>query len=84
MIDVPASHQLAFKATIPRLKLKGGDYLIWVAVCSDREKEEVLTQSYLPLQIKEARSPRPEEGVFWNSAEWEVDRVGEIRANGRS
>lgn len=84
LIEVPASHQLAFRATIPRLMLKGGDYLIWVGVCSDREKEELLTQGYLPLQVKEARVSRPEDGVFWNNAEWEVDRVGDIRSNCRS
>jgi hypothetical protein len=59
--------------------LKGGDYLIWVGVCSDREKEEVLTQAYLPLQVKEARVSQPEEGVFWNCAEWEVERIGDRR-----
>jgi lipopolysaccharide transport system ATP-binding protein len=78
LIEVPPSHQLAFRATIPRLMLKGGDYMIWVGICSDREKEEMLTQAYLPLQVKEARVSYPEEGLFWNSAEWKVDRIGGV------
>ena len=84
VMEVPASHQFAFKATIPRLMLKAGDYLIWVGVCSDREKEEMLAQTYLPLQVKEARASHPEGGIFWNSAEWEVHRIGDIPAKVRS
>jgi homopolymeric O-antigen transport system ATP-binding protein len=72
VIEVPASNQLAFKATIIRLMLKGGDYLISVGVCSDREKEEMLAQAHLPLLVKESRVSHPEGGIFWNSAEWEV------------
>jgi hypothetical protein len=79
VLEVPSSHQFVFRARIPHLMLKGGDYLIWVGVCSDREKEEVLTQAYLPLQVKEARVSQPEEGVFWNCAEWEVERIGDRR-----
>jgi hypothetical protein len=52
--------------------LKGGDYLVWVGICSDREKEQMFVQASLPLRIKENRESRPEEGIFWNSAEWEV------------
>jgi lipopolysaccharide transport system ATP-binding protein len=78
LINVPPSRQFAFKATVPRLMLKGGDYLIWVGVCSDREKEEMLAQACLPLQVKEARVSHPEAGIFWNSAEWEVLRSEQI------
>jgi lipopolysaccharide transport system ATP-binding protein len=81
LIDVPTSHQLEFKATIPRLMLKGGDYLILVGLCSDREKEEMLTQTHLPLEVKEPDISHPERGVFWNSAEWEVRRIGRSPAD---
>jgi ABC-type polysaccharide/polyol phosphate transport system ATPase subunit len=76
--EVPGSHQLSFKSTISRLMLKGGDYLVWVGVCSDREKEEMLAQTYLPLRVTEARVSHPEGGLFWNSAAWEVDRLPKI------
>lgn len=78
LTEVPESHQLGFKASIPHLMLKGGDYLVWVGVCSDREKEEMLAQTYLPLRVKEARVSHPEGGLFWNSAEWEVDQIPKI------
>jgi ABC-type polysaccharide/polyol phosphate transport system ATPase subunit len=84
VIEAPASHQLAFKATIHRLMLKGGDYSLWVGICSDREKEEMLAQAYLPLQVKEAGVSHPEGGIFWNSAEWKVNRIGETPAQLRS
>ena len=77
VMEVPASHQLAFKATIPRLMLKGGDYFIFVGICSEREKEEMITQTYMPLLVKESGVSHPEGGVFWNNAEWEVRRIGE-------
>jgi len=74
--EVPAEHQLAFKATITRLMLRGGDYVIWVGVCSDREQEEMLAQAFLPLQVRETGGSHPEAGVFWNRADWAVHRVG--------
>jgi ABC-type polysaccharide/polyol phosphate transport system ATPase subunit len=77
VMDVPSSHRLAFKATVPRLMLRRGDYLIWVGVCSDREKEEMLTQDYLPLQVKESSASHPEGGLFWNAADWEVNAIAE-------
>jgi lipopolysaccharide transport system ATP-binding protein len=73
--EVPSSHHLEFKATIPHLMLKAGDYLVWVGVCSDREKEEMLAQSHLPLLVTESRGPDPEAGIFWNNAKWEVRRL---------
>jgi len=74
--EVPAGHQLAFKATITRLMLRGGDYVIWVGVCSDREQEEMLAQVFLPLLVRETGGLHPEAGVFWNRADWAVHRVG--------
>jgi lipopolysaccharide transport system ATP-binding protein len=76
--DVPANHQLAFKATIAHLMLKGGDYSIWIGVCSDREKEELLAETNLSLQVRELRESHPEAGIFRNKADWEVHRLGDI------
>jgi ABC-type polysaccharide/polyol phosphate transport system ATPase subunit len=72
VMEVPANQQLAFNATIPYLMLKRGDYLIWVGVCSYREKEEMRAQADLSLLVKESRVSYPEGCIFWNSAESEV------------
>jgi hypothetical protein len=34
--------------------VKGGEYLVWVGVCSDREEEDVTAKTYLPLAVKDA------------------------------
>jgi len=71
-MKVPASGRLTCEATIPRLMLKGGDYLVWVGVCSDGEKEDLLTVAHLPLVVKESGPLHAKEGVFWNRAEWKI------------
>jgi lipopolysaccharide transport system ATP-binding protein len=70
--EVPMSRRLTCQATIPRLMLHGGDYLVWVGLCSDRDKEDVIVQSHLPLVVTNADLPHPERGIIWNSAQWEI------------
>jgi hypothetical protein len=76
--EVPANHQLVFKAVIPRLMLRAGDYTVWVGVCSDRETEEMVAQTYLPLVVKESGVSHLTQGIFWNDAEWEVRQAKEV------
>jgi lipopolysaccharide transport system ATP-binding protein len=71
-VEVPATRRLTCQAIIPRLMLHGGDYFVWAGVCSDREKEEVIVQTRLPLVVRNSGSPHPERGVFWNSAIWKI------------
>jgi lipopolysaccharide transport system ATP-binding protein len=71
-VEVPATGRLKCQATIPRLMLHGGDYFVWVGVCSDREKEEMIVQTHLPLVVSNPGSTHSERGVFWNSAEWKI------------
>jgi ABC-type polysaccharide/polyol phosphate transport system ATPase subunit len=71
-IKVPANRQLTCETTIPRLMLKGGDYLVWVGVCSDTEREDLIAQANLPLVVKESDSFHVKEGLFWNRAEWKM------------
>jgi lipopolysaccharide transport system ATP-binding protein len=71
-MKVPASRRLICEATIPRLMLKGGDYLVWAGVCSEGEPEHLIAVAYLPLVVKEADSLHTKEGVFWNHAEWKI------------
>ena len=52
--------------------LNGGDYTVWVGLCSEREREDVIAGAYVPLMVKEPGPPHPERGVFWNCAEWEI------------
>jgi hypothetical protein len=70
-VKVPSTGRLTCEATIPRLMLHGGDYGVWVGVCSDREEEEVILQTHLPLAVRES-IPHPERGVFWNNAGWKI------------
>jgi lipopolysaccharide transport system ATP-binding protein len=70
-VKVPSTGRLTCEATIPRLMLHGGDYGVWVGVCSDREEEEVILQTHLPLAVRES-TPHPERGVFWNNAGWKI------------
>jgi ABC-type polysaccharide/polyol phosphate transport system ATPase subunit len=72
-VRVPSTGRLACEVTIPRLMLHGGDYFAWVGVCSDREQEEVILQSQLPLAVRES-SPHPERGIFWNRATWKISK----------
>jgi ABC-type polysaccharide/polyol phosphate transport system ATPase subunit len=73
-MGVPASCPMTCEATIPRLMLNGGDYVVWVGACSDREQEDVIVQARLPLVVRQSIPPRHESGVFWNSAEWKISR----------
>jgi lipopolysaccharide transport system ATP-binding protein len=71
-IKVSANRRLSCEATIPKLMLKAGDYLVWVGVCSDREREDLIAQVHLPLVVKESDSLHAKEGLFWNRAEWKI------------
>jgi lipopolysaccharide transport system ATP-binding protein len=71
VLEVPASRRLTCEATIPRLMLKGGDYLVWVGLCSEREQEDLITQTHVRLTVKDPDSLH-KEGLFWNHAEWNV------------
>jgi lipopolysaccharide transport system ATP-binding protein len=72
VLEVPASRRLTCEATIPRLMLKGGDYLVWVGLCSEREQEDLITQTRVRLAVKDPDSPHAEEGLIWNHADWTV------------
>jgi hypothetical protein len=50
-LEVPASQLLTCEATVHRLMLKGGDYLVFVGVCSDREQEDLIMQAHLTLVV---------------------------------
>jgi hypothetical protein len=52
--------------------LHGGDYLVWVGVCSDRDQEDKLLQANVPLVVSQTGSAHPERGLFWNEAAWEI------------
>lgn len=69
-VEVPATFRLTGEATIPRLMLRDGDYFIWAGVCSDREKEEAIIQTHLPLLVIDYGSSHPETGIFCNNAFW--------------
>jgi lipopolysaccharide transport system ATP-binding protein len=71
-VAVPSNRRVTCQATIPRLMLHGGDYLIWAGLCSDREKEEMIVHAHTPLLVRDFGSPHPERGVFWNQAMWEI------------
>jgi lipopolysaccharide transport system ATP-binding protein len=72
VLEVPASRRLTCEATIPRLMLKGGDYLVWVGLCSEREEEDLITQTRVRLAVKDPDSLYAKAGLFWNYAEWNV------------
>jgi lipopolysaccharide transport system ATP-binding protein len=72
VLDVSAGRRLTCEATIPRLMLKGGDYVVWVGLCSEREQEDLITQGHVPLVVKDPDSLYAKEGVFWNRAEWNI------------
>ena len=72
VLEVPASRRLTCEATIPRLMLKGGDYLVWVGLCSEREQEDLITQTRARLVVNDPDSFHAKEGLFWNHAEWNV------------
>ena len=71
-VEAPLTGRLRCQATIPQLMLHGGDYFVWAGACSDREKEEVIAQTHLPLVVRSPDSHQPERGVFWNNAIWEL------------
>jgi lipopolysaccharide transport system ATP-binding protein len=71
-LKVPASRRLTCEAKIPKLMLRGGDYVVWVAVCSDRDNEQLVAVAHLPLVVKECDLLRAKEGVFWNCADWKI------------
>ena len=72
LANVSSSGRVTCEAKIPRLMLHGGDYLVWVGVCSDRDQEEALLQAHVPLKVSQAGSTHPERGLFWNEAAWEI------------
>jgi hypothetical protein len=45
---------------------------VWVGVCSDTEREDLIAQANLPLVVKESESFHVKEGLFWNRAEWKM------------
>lgn len=73
--EILRDQKLAVKVTVPRLMLKGGEYNIWAGVCTDRDREEMLAQASVPLSIIETRASHPESGLFWNRAEWDMQRI---------
>jgi ABC-type polysaccharide/polyol phosphate transport system ATPase subunit len=75
VLEVPSSRRLACRARILRLMVNGGDYIVWVGLCSEREREDVIAGAYVPLVVKEPGPPHPERGVFWNCAEWEIRQL---------
>ena len=76
---VPASRRLACETSIPRLMVRGGHYLVWAGVCSDREQEEVVAQAHLPVAVNDPDPARPESGLFHNRAEWEIRQIAPYR-----
>jgi lipopolysaccharide transport system ATP-binding protein len=72
VLMVSARRPLSCKVTIPRLMLKGGDYCVWVGLCSEREQEDLITQAHVTLVVKDPDSLRAKEGVFWNRADWNI------------
>ena len=72
LANVPSSCRVTCEAKIPRLMLHGGDYLVWVGVCSDRDQEDKLLQANVPLVVSQTGSAHPERGLFWNEAAWEI------------
>jgi lipopolysaccharide transport system ATP-binding protein len=70
--EVPENLVLNCQAVIPRLMLHDGDYFVWSGVCSDREKEEVLVETHLPMEVRDSALSHPQRGVFWNSANWQI------------
>ena len=72
LVNVPSNGRLTCDAKIPRLMLHGGDYLVWVGVCSDRDQEDKLLQTNVPLKVSQTGATNPERGLFWNEAAWEI------------
>ncbi len=73
---VPSSRRLACQAEIPRLMVIGGDYFVWAGVCSDRSQEDIVAQAHVPLFVSDLDASQAETGLFYNRANWEIDRTG--------
>jgi hypothetical protein len=72
LIDAPQSRQIECEATIPRLMLMPGEYLLWGAICAPGGEDQLLAQEHLPFSVKDSGNTAHRVGVFWNQAHWQV------------
>ena len=60
--------------------VRGGDYLVWAGVCSDREREDVVARRLTcRVAVNDADPARSEIGLFCNRAEWEIRQIAPYR-----
>lgn len=72
MINTPQSGLVKCEAVIPHLMLLPGEYLIWVAVCSEEGEEHILATENVPLFVKGDRESIERYSLFWNQAHWQI------------
>jgi ABC-type polysaccharide/polyol phosphate transport system ATPase subunit len=76
LIDMPQTSQIECEATIPRLMLMPGEYLLWGAICSPEGEVHLLAQEHLPFSVKDNGNTAHQFGLFWNQAHWRVQASG--------
>ena len=72
LIDAPQTRHIECTATIPRLMLMPGEYLLWGAICSPEGEDHLLAQEHLPFSVKDNDNTAHRVGLFWNQADWRV------------
>jgi ABC-type polysaccharide/polyol phosphate transport system ATPase subunit len=66
------SGQIRCEAVIEHLMLLPGEYLFWVAVCSEDEEHHILAAENVPLFVKGDENSAQRYSLFWNEAHWRL------------
>jgi ABC-type polysaccharide/polyol phosphate transport system ATPase subunit len=76
-VDAPPGGRIKCSATVPRLMLMPGEYIIGGALCQDvgdQSPEEVLlAEEAVPLFVRDNGGHyAPRHSTFWNHADWQI------------